>query len=131
VLATLPEVLLTAAAVPLWMHLSLLKEYRSRAKQALGALGTGGTRDPREAMRLHAALGASTAEVTEMGEAFTNALVIAKSLGDSKYQLRTFGGLYFFHAASSRHRAALPLAQEFHDLATIGRTPALSCSAST
>ena len=28
-------VALTAAAVPLWMHLSLLEECRSRAKQAL------------------------------------------------------------------------------------------------
>ena len=37
-------VALTAAAVPLWMRLSLLEECRSRAKQALGALGTGGTR---------------------------------------------------------------------------------------
>ena len=55
-------VALTAAAVPLWMRLSLLEECRSRVKQALGALETGGTRDPREEMRLHAALGASTPE---------------------------------------------------------------------
>ena len=53
-------VALTAAAVPLWMRLSLLEECRGRAKQAVGALGTGGTRDPREEMRLQAALGAST-----------------------------------------------------------------------
>ena len=43
------------------MRLSLHKECRSRAKQALGALGTGGARDPREEMKLHAALGTSTA----------------------------------------------------------------------
>ena len=30
---------LTAAAVPLWLRLSLLEEFRSRAKRALGALG--------------------------------------------------------------------------------------------
>src|SRR5580704_5262308 len=78
-------VALTAAAVPLWMRLSLLKECGSRAKQALGALGTGGTRDPREEMRLYDALGktpsASTAEAIEIGEALTNALAIAESLG--------------------------------------------------
>jgi hypothetical protein len=68
-------------------------------------------------MTLHAALGASTAEASEMGAAFTNALAIAESLGDTEYQLRAFGGLYFFYAASSRHRAALPFAQRFHDLA--------------
>ncbi len=42
-------VALTAAAVPLWMRLSLLEECRSRAKQALGALGTARSRDPRAA----------------------------------------------------------------------------------
>jgi predicted ATPase/DNA-binding winged helix-turn-helix (wHTH) protein len=110
-------VALTAAAAPLWMRLSLLEECRSRAKQALGALETEGTEDRREAMRLHAALGASTSEATEMGVAFTNALAIAESLGDTEYQLRALGGLYFLHAASSRHRAALPFAQRFHDLA--------------
>ena len=89
-------VALTAAAVPLWMRLSLLEECRSRAKQALGALGTGGTRDPREEMRLHAALGASTAEAPEMGAAFTKALEIAESLGDSEYQLRALGACISF-----------------------------------
>jgi hypothetical protein len=49
--------------------------------------------------------------------AFTNALAIAESLGDPEYQLRALGGLYFFHAASSRFRTAQPFAQKFHDLA--------------
>ena len=40
-------VALTAAAVPLWMHLSLLEECRGRAKQALDALEPDGTGDPR------------------------------------------------------------------------------------
>jgi hypothetical protein len=75
-------VALATAAVPLWMRLSLLEECRTRAKQALSALGTGGTRDPREEMRLHAALGASTPEASEMGEAFTKALDIAENRED-------------------------------------------------
>jgi predicted ATPase/DNA-binding winged helix-turn-helix (wHTH) protein len=108
---------LTAAAVSLWRRLSLLEECRSRAKQALDALATAGEPDPHAAMRLHAALGASTSEATEMYTAFTNALAMAESLGNVEYQLRALGGLYFFHAASSRHRAAQPFAQRFHDLA--------------
>jgi len=111
---------LTAAAVPLWMRLSLLEECRSRAKQALGALGAGGVRNLREEMRLHSALGASTPEVPEMGAAFTKALDVAESLGDTEYQLRALRGLYYYHAGSSRYRAALPFAQKFHDLAMRG-----------
>jgi len=66
---------------------------------------------------LHTALGAFTGDATEMGAAFTNALAIAESLGESEYQLRALGGLFFFHAASSEFRAALPFAQKLHDLA--------------
>jgi len=113
-------VALTAAAAPLWRRLSLIEESRSRAKQALGALGTGGTRDPREEMKLHAALGASTSNDSEMAAAYTNALAIAESLGDTEYQLRALVGLYYLHAASSRLHTALPFAQRFHDLAAGG-----------
>jgi len=114
---------LTAAAVPLWIGLSLLEECRGRAKQALGALGTGGTWDSREEMRLHAALGASTLEAREMSAAFTKVLDIAESLSDTEYQMRALRGLYFYNAGSGRFRAALPFAQKFHDLAMRGSDP--------
>jgi predicted ATPase len=114
-------VALTAAAVPLWMRLSLLEECRSRTKQALDALRPEG--DPREEMRLHAALGASTAEASELGAAFTSALRIAENLADSEFQLRAARGLYSYHAASGRYRAALPFAQKFHDLTATGSDP--------
>jgi predicted ATPase/DNA-binding winged helix-turn-helix (wHTH) protein len=114
---------LTAAAVPLWMGLSLLEECRSRVKQALAALGTGGTGNPREEMRLHAALGASTPEAHEMGKALTKALEIAENVGDLEYQLRALRGLYFYHTGRNRYRDALPFAQRFHDLAARGADP--------
>ncbi len=110
-------VALTAAAVSLWRRLSLLEECRSRAKQALDELSTARNQDPYAEMRLHAALGASTSAATEMGTAFTGALAIGETLGDVEYQLRALGGLYFFYTASSRHIAARPFAQRFHDLA--------------
>jgi predicted ATPase/DNA-binding winged helix-turn-helix (wHTH) protein len=116
-------VALTAAAVPLWMRLSLLEECRSRTRQALGALGSGRILDPREEMRLLAALGATTPEAPEMGEALTKALDIAESLGDAEYQLRALRGLCFYHTGGNRFRAALPFAQKFHDLASGAANP--------
>jgi predicted ATPase len=113
-------VAVTNAAVPLWMRLSLLEECRSRAKEAIGALGTSGCQDPREEMRLHAVLGVSTPDVPEMGAAFTKVLDIAERLGDAEYQLRALRGLFGHNAASGRYRAALQSAQKFHDLATRG-----------
>ena len=114
-------VALTTAAVPLWVHLSLMEECRSRAEQALSALAPGPGRDPRSEMKLHAALGASqmhTGGVTvpEIA-AWTRALEIAESLEDTEYQLRSLLGLWFLHTASRRHRAALALAQSFCCLA--------------
>jgi hypothetical protein len=68
-------------------------------------------------MRLRAALGASTPEALEMGEALTKALEIAENVGDPEYQLRALRGLYFYHTGRNRYRDALPFAQKFHDLA--------------
>ena len=111
---------LTATAVPLWLGLTLIKECRSRAAQAFGAIRNGGVWEPREEMRLHAALGASMPVSPEMGAAFIKVLEIAEDLGDREYQLRALRGLYFYHIGSSRYLAALPFAQKFHDLAMSG-----------
>ena len=113
-------VALAAAAVPLWMRLSLLKECYSRAKQALGAAVGAGS--PRAEMRLHAALGtsliyASGAVDPEIGPALTRVLEIAESLDDAEYQLRSVWGLWVLHNETSRFRVALQIAQRFHALA--------------
>ena len=110
-------VALTAAAIPLWMHLSLLEECRSRIKQALETLSILGTYDRHREMTLQAALGASTSRAPEMGAAFTKALEIAEGLGDADFQLRALSGLNFYHIGSGQYRAASPFARRFHDLA--------------
>jgi predicted ATPase len=48
-------VALTAAAVPLWMHLSLMDECRSRVEQALALAGAEPTPDALRKMKLYAA----------------------------------------------------------------------------
>jgi predicted ATPase len=113
---------LTTAAVPLWVHLSLMEECRSRVERALAAIAREVDRDLRCEMKLHAALGASqihTGAVTvpQMGAAWTKVLEIAEKLDDAEYQLRSLLGLWFFETVSGRHRVALALAQSFYSLA--------------
>src|SRR5205807_1558526 len=52
-------VALTAAAVPLWMHLSLMEECTGRVERALVAIAGRAGRDARCEMQLHAALAVS------------------------------------------------------------------------
>src|SRR6516164_3812257 len=79
---------LTAAAVALWMRLSLPEECRGRAERALAALGAGASRDVRREMKLHAAVAEALmysrgAADPETGMAYTRDLEIAESLDDA------------------------------------------------
>jgi predicted ATPase/DNA-binding winged helix-turn-helix (wHTH) protein len=111
-------VALTAAAVPLWMRLSLPEECRDRAERALAALGAGASRNARHEMKLRAAVAASLtysrgAAGRETGIAYTRALEIAESLEDAEYRLQALWGLWAYHITNGRHRVALELAQRF------------------
>jgi predicted ATPase len=115
-------VALTAAAVPLWMHLSLPEECRRRAARALAGLGVEESRDARHEMKLHAALAASlfyigSAADPETRMAYTRALEFAQSLDDAEYRLRALWGLWAYHSGRAQHRVALELAQRFSALA--------------
>src|SRR3984885_13756575 len=114
-------VALTAAAVPLWMHLSLIEECSGRAERALAAIGSGADRDARRELRLRAALTASLmytkGAVSEVGAAGTKALEIAERLDDAEYQLRSLWGLWSFRLNCGEQVVALTLAQRFYALA--------------
>jgi predicted ATPase len=114
-------VALTAAAVPLWMHLSLMEECRVRVERALAAMDTGTGRDAHREMRLHAALAQSLmysrGAVSEIAAIETRALEMAESLGDVEYQQRLIWSLWSFHITTGQHGVALSLAQRFHALA--------------
>ena len=114
-------VALTAAAVPLWLHLSLMEECRGRVERALATIPAEAARDARREMQLHAALATSLlytgGAFPEIGVLGTKALEIAESLGDAEYQLRSLYGLWSIRMGGGQHRAALTLAQRFHTLA--------------
>ena len=112
---------LTAAAVPLWMHLSLMDECSNRVEQALAAISAGAAPDAYREMKLHAALTASLmytkGAVSELGVVGTKALEIAESLDDAEYQLRALWGLWSYRMNCGQQGVALRLAQRFHALA--------------
>ena len=114
-------VALTAAAVPLWMLLSLVEECRGRVERALTALDAETNRHPRREMQLRAAMGEALTytrgATPENAVAWTKALEMAERLDDAEYQLRSLWGLWAFYLTRGRHRIALEMAQRFRTLA--------------
>ena len=121
-------VALTAAAVPLWMQLSLLEECRSRVEQALTWQGREALIDARGEMKLQAALGASLlftkGAVPAAVQACTVALRLAESLGDTEHQLRALWEIWVYRTNTGEHAAALAVAQQFYILALEHADPA-------
>jgi predicted ATPase len=115
-------VALTIAAVPLWTHLSLNEECRSRVEVAVESLGPAATQGDRREMQLFAALGGALmytrGSVPEMKSAWSNVLAIAEKIGDTDYQLRALWGLWVDSINRGEFRAALALAQKFGSVAT-------------
>jgi predicted ATPase/DNA-binding winged helix-turn-helix (wHTH) protein len=121
-------VALTAAAVPLWTHLSLMEECRGRAERALAAIAAGAGGDARCEMKLHVALAASLLynrgdAVSEIGAARANSLELVESLGNAEYQLCALWGLWAFRFNSGQHSVALTVAQKFYTVAATRPDP--------
>ncbi len=134
-------VALSAAAVPLWMRLSLLEECGSRAKQALGALETPGTSDLREVPQATVALRGSgnrepdqeillltalgtarlftTGPSPETMEVFERALTLAEGTRDADDLLRALRGMIYALLAVSRLDEADGLVRRFAEVAAI------------
>jgi predicted ATPase/DNA-binding winged helix-turn-helix (wHTH) protein len=121
-------VALTAAAVPLWTHLSLMEECRGRAERALAAIAAGAGGDARCETKLHVALAASLlynrgSAVSEIGAARANSLELVENLGNAEYQLCALWGLWAFRFNSGQHCAALTVAQKFYTVAATRPDP--------
>jgi predicted ATPase/DNA-binding winged helix-turn-helix (wHTH) protein len=120
-------VALTAAAVPLWTHLSLVEECRYRVEQALASLGQREDRDKRREMQLAAALGAAwmytRGATPETRGAFARALEIADSLDDTDYRLRALWGLWVDRMNDGAVGDAMRLAERLTLLASSSADP--------
>jgi hypothetical protein len=114
---------LTAAAIPLWTHLSMIEECRIRSERALAADITAGPEQARQRMKLGAAIASAMfltqgAGAHETGAAWREVFEIAGTVGDTEYQLRALWGLWAFNVNCGRYRNAPELAERFRSLAS-------------
>src|SRR5262249_58427122 len=108
---------LTAAAVPLWVHLSLFGECRERAAVALARLDDLAIGPTRLRMQLTAALGCSLmysqGRARDAGPALAIALELADRLDDKDYRLRALCGLCIDQFNNGEFSKALEFTQRF------------------
>ena len=127
-------VALTAAAVQLWMHLSLIDECRTRVERALA--GYIAERDgPRCEMKLYAALAVTLLHMIgprpEVIATWTKVLELAESSDDTDYKMRALWGLWVSNINGGEYRAALAFAQRFRSLPADASDPVAIRSAIT
>ncbi len=108
---------LAAAAVPLWVHLSLFGECRERTELALAQLKDGAADSTRLRMQLSAALGwsltYSQGRARDAGPALATTLELADQLDDKDYRLRALWGLCIDQFNNGEFLRALEFAQRF------------------
>jgi predicted ATPase/DNA-binding winged helix-turn-helix (wHTH) protein len=124
---------LRIAAIPLWLHLSLLTECRDNLQRELDADRVGRALAPTEAMKLKAALGVVVLHTRgPRGGAeslWTDALRLAELTGDPGYRLRMLWALPLHLNFAGDYRRALVHLRRFRAVArTHGdRVDQLSC----
>jgi predicted ATPase/DNA-binding winged helix-turn-helix (wHTH) protein len=115
-------VALTAAAIPFWLHLSLLHECRTRVEHALAVLQFERHEDVHRELKMLTALAETSlltkGPIDEIEVTWREALNLAEGLSDVEYQLRALWGLWAFHLSAGHFRSSLEAAQSFHHLAT-------------
>ena len=108
---------LCAAAVPLWIQLSLLSECRQRVERALAGPDAETKTALRARMRLLAALGwslmYSVGRAQESSTAWAGTLELAERLDDATYRRHALWGLCIDQFNNGSMRAALTFAEQF------------------
>ncbi|MDX8457007.1 winged helix-turn-helix domain-containing protein [Mesorhizobium sp. VK9D] len=115
-------VALTAASIPLWTLHGLTVECRWRIQRAIAAIETETDMNPRDQMRLNAALGwcldPTKGPIPEAAAAWRRALDAAERLDDGDYQLRVLWGLWVYSMDVGEALEAYRLARRFIEVAT-------------
>jgi predicted ATPase/DNA-binding winged helix-turn-helix (wHTH) protein len=108
---------ITAAAAPIWFHLSLLDEGLSRVERAIAWLRDQPTPDRRLMMQLYAISGwpqlGAIKGIPSGAAAWREALVLAIELDDVDYQLRAIWALWVDRTNNGEAAEALTLADRF------------------
>jgi tetratricopeptide (TPR) repeat protein len=108
---------LTAAAAPIWFHLSLLDEGLSRVEYAISWLKDQPTPDRRLMMRLYAISGwpqmRAIKGISSGAAAWREVLALAIELDDADYQLRAIWALWVDRVNNSETAESLTLADRF------------------
>jgi predicted ATPase len=118
---------LTAAYVPVWLHLSFMAECRASVARALEWFNRNSSISARVKMQLDAALG--VALMNTMGSVATTGIVLkgameaAESLNDSEFRLQTLWAMWTFLSNNGEKRAALDIAQKFGNVASLTADP--------
>jgi len=105
-----------------------MADCRRHVEEAIARLPLLANQDPRDEMRLQAALGMSlnytTGPVPATAAAWSRTLEIATALPSAEYQLRALRGLWAYHMNAGEYRRALGLARQFRNLAAREAAPA-------
>jgi predicted ATPase/DNA-binding winged helix-turn-helix (wHTH) protein len=117
---TAAGVVLTAAYVPVWLHLSLLAECRERAEWALGHLTPEMEVAPRQRLRL--LIGLAVALILTMGSVERTRSLLAEAReiaddADADAQFRLLWAQWSIDVVSGNSRAALPVAERLSRIA--------------
>ena len=120
-------VALTAAAVPLWLHLSLLEECRTRVEHALSTTKSGTALETYIELKLRTALVTSQifseGQITGVRVAWIKVLEIAQSIGDAKYSFRAQEALWVIAINRGEFRESAILAKNSLAAAAAGDDP--------
>jgi len=112
---------LTAAYVPVWIHLSLMVECRERSERALQSLQQDSSLSARDKMQLHIALAVamlhSTGIADSTGIVLASALEVAEGLDDADSQLRALWASWSFSFNRGENGIARSHADQFARIA--------------